>query len=111
MSLARIQNISHDDDPQMSSHPQRRTTQSPTTQNNAKLYSVCDPLSSVVLPPFLVILAFNEMCTWVYQEIWIRGREGVGVLSHPSPSSPLPSLPLSLEVGPLNPARGSGVAL
>jgi len=48
-----------------------------------------------------------------YPEIWIRGREGVG--SRPSPFRPLPSssrpLPIPLEVGPLNPARGSGGAL
>jgi len=51
-----------------------------------------------------------------HPEIWIRGREGVGIvpsppLSVPSPTSSRPSPPLPLEVGPLNPARGSGGAL
>ena len=49
-----------------------------------------------------------------YPEIWIRGgREGMGsrLLSSPFPSPPIPLPPLPLEVGPLNPAKGSGGAL
>jgi len=48
-----------------------------------------------------------------YPEIWIRegGREGVGARSCPSPSLSFLFPPLPLEVGPLNPARGSGGAL
>jgi len=59
--------------------------------------------------------------TWpgAYQEIWIYGEgEGVGSRPSPPPSSPLlpspsrfPSLPLPLEVGLLNPARGPVGAL
>ena len=66
----------------------------------------------------LSIFFIHELQTGAYPEIWIRGgREGVVSspsfpFPFPSPSLPLPSSPLPpLEVGPLNPARGSGGAL
>ena len=41
-----------------------------------------------------------------YEQGWIPNQNLTG-----TPSPPLPSPPLPLEVGPLNPARGSGGAL
>jgi len=79
------------------------------------------------------MVSFRMTLTGAYPEIWIRGggREAVGsrplpappirstplpVPPFPSPPGPLPPPlsfpfpfpPLPLEVGPLNPARGSG---
>jgi len=56
------------------------------------------------------------------QKYGLWGREGVGSrplsspsssrpVPFPSPPVPFPSPPFSLEVGPLNPARGTGGAL
>ena len=47
------------------------------------------------------------------QKYGLGGHEGVGLVPFPSPSRllPFPSPPLPLEVGPLNPANGSGGAL
>ena len=48
---------------------------------------------------------------WRIQEFVKRGAQNHPLPSPPIRPPPLPSPPLTLEVGPLNPARGSGGAL